>query len=131
MGYHKGTAPVRRFSDAWNSHTIPGCRGGIPNVLARTSSRVASVQPTNIPTVDNAIMNHESTNNGQLTREVTYGEDPIANYSSLQSLRDGDFTRVYPSMDALFEDILHGDGDLFKQAVLLFIDLNTRYYGTC
>lgn len=118
--------PVRRFIGAWNAHTIPGCRGGIPDVLARTSSRVVSIQPLHIPTVNEAVRNHES-NNGNLTRDVTYGRDPIADYSGLQALRESDFSRVFPSMDALFEDVLHADGNLLKQAIFHFRDLNTRY----
>jgi hypothetical protein len=118
--------PVQRFIQAWNCHTIPGNRGGVPNILARTTSRVACVQPSQIPTVYEAVRNHES-GGGNLTREAGFGRDPIADYPGLQSLRERDFTLVFPSMDAVFEDILHSHGDLFKQAVLHFISLNSRY----
>ena len=52
--------PVRRFVGAWNAHTIPGSRGGIPNVLARTSSRIARLTASHIPTVDAAVESHEA-----------------------------------------------------------------------
>ena len=118
--------PVEMFVRAWNAHTIPGNRGGIPNVLARTSSQVAHIRPMHIPTVDEAVQNHESSG-GQLTREATYGTDPIAGYEGLQALRERDFALVFPSMDAVFQDILHANGDLFRQAILHFRDLNLRY----
>ena len=119
--------PIKRFISAWNAHTIPGQRGGIPTVLARTSSRIAQLTPSRIPTVDEAIANHEYGGTHHLTREVGFGRDPIANYSGLQILRERDFDVVFPSMDAVFEDILHGNGDLLRQAILHFRDLNTRY----
>lgn len=56
-----------------------------------------------------------------------YGVDPIANYSGLQALRERDFNLVYPSMDAIFENILHERGEIFKQAIQSFIDLTSRY----
>lgn len=115
--------PVQRFISAWNAHTIPGNRGGIPNILARTSSRVACIQPLQIPTVNEAVRNH----GGQLTREACFGRDPIADYGGLQALRERDFILVFPSMDAVFEDVLHGNGDLLKQAIFHFRDLNFRY----
>lgn len=118
--------PIQRFVRAWNCHTIPGNRGGVPSILARTTSRVAHVHPLQIPTVIEAVSAHES-GGGNLTREAGYGQDPIAEYPGLQALRERDFNLVFPSMDALFEDVLHGHGDLLKQALLHFIDLNLRY----
>ena len=29
---------IRNFIAAWNDHRLPGCRGGIPNILARRTN---------------------------------------------------------------------------------------------
>ena len=118
--------PVRLFVNAWNAHTLPGSFGGIPNVLAQSSTHVGQIPYAQIPTTDDATINYES-HGGRLSREVTYGSDPLAAYPGLQALRERDFTQVFSSMSDIFEDILHDDGDLPKQAILLFIDINMRY----
>jgi len=118
--------PVRLFVNAWNAHTLPGSRGGIPNVLARSSSHVGQIPHAQIPTKDNATRNYESYG-GHLSRQVSYGTDPLAAYPGLQALRERDFTQVFSSMNEIFEDILHDDGDLLKQAILFFIHINWRY----
>ena len=87
---------------------------------------VTRVLPSQIPTVDEAVSSHESSGS-HLTREVMYGRDPITEYPGLQALRERDFVLVFPSMGAVFEDVLHGRGDLLKEAILHFMDLNNRY----
>lgn len=77
--------------------------------------------------MDDAVAAHIS-QGGQLAPEASmaYGTDPMAEYPSLQTLRDRDYRLTFPSTE-LFEDILHNDGALFQQAVLSFIDINHRY----
>ena len=119
---------VKNFVVSWNSHRIPGRSGGIPNVLARISHCTTELQPSVVPTLAQAVSLHEN-RGGCLSAEGRYGSDPIASYPGLQQLRERDFREAYPSMNALFENILHEDGSLFKEAVHSFIDM-TRRYGT-
>ena len=90
-------SPIMDFIRAWNSHTIPGVRGGIIDVLARSNDRVTFIHPTNVPGVDSAIAAHVS-QGGQLAPESTmmYGTDPVARYPGLQTLRDHDFRLMFP-----------------------------------
>lgn len=117
---------ITRFVASWNSHRLPGRYGGIPNVLARLTDQTTQVLPGTIPSVDYAATLHQNMG-GTLSPERCFGVDPIAMYPRLQALRERDFKIAYPSMDAVFEDILHGHGGLFKQAIHSFIDLSHRY----
>ena len=121
-------SPIMDFIRAWNSHTIPGVGGGIPDVLARRNDRVTFVHPTNVPGVDSAVAAHVS-QGGQLAPEssMVYGTDPNAGYPALQTLRDRDFRVMFPSTQQVFEDILHNGGILFQRAIISFMDLNRRY----
>lgn len=117
---------IKNFVGSWNSHRIPGRSGGIPNVLARVSNCTTELQPSTVPTLAQAVSLHEG-RGGSLSAEGHYGSDPIATYPGLQQLRERDFREVYPSMSALFENVLHEGGALFKEAIHSFIDLTQRY----
>ena len=118
--------PIAAFVRAWNSHRIPGHAGGIPNALAEQSTQLTPVDPIQVPSVCDAVTLHEATHSS-LTRELTYGMDPINGHPHLQALRERDFFLAFPSMDALFTNILHSDGGLFSDAILSFISLSLRF----
>ena len=119
-------SPVAAFVNAWNSHTIPGRRGGIPDVLAARAYQISLLTPSQVPSVHEAVQLHESTNR-RLTRESMYGVDPLAMHPALQQLRERDFFHSYPSMEVIFSDILHGNGEIFQAAILFFITLCLRF----
>jgi len=122
------TPAIQKFVSSWNSHRIPGGNGGVPNVLARVSNETTPLQSASVPSVDYAVTLHENAG-GTLSPEGYYGVDPIAGYPQLQELRLRDFKLTYPSMDELFEDVLHHHGASFKQAIHFFVHL-TQSYGT-
>lgn len=115
------TCAVKRFMCAWNSHRIPGRNGGIPSVLARINNRTSQIHSHQIPNTEAAVALHES-EHCQLSRDLIYGNDPIMEYLGLQNLRERDFEKEFPSMDSVFQDILHGHGTLFKTAIHFFIN---------
>ena len=61
------------------------------------------------------------------TRVYTYGVDPIDEFPHLRALRERDFSSAFPSMDAILSDIRHGDGTMFRDAVLVFISLSVHF----
>ena len=119
-------SPVATFVRAWNSHRIPGQAGGVPNALAQMTCQLNPLHPLQVPTVCEAVALHEATH-GPLTRQSTYGVDPIHASSHLQVLRERDFQSAYPSYEAIFADILHNNGNMFREAILLFISLSLRF----
>ena len=119
---------VRNFVAAWNEHRLPGCMGGIPNLLAQRANQTTRLDPLSIPTTSFAIALHEQLG-GQLTRESSFGRDPLAGHPQLASLRERDFSFRHPSMEEIMQCVLHGDSAVFKQAIMHFIEL-TRSYST-
>ena len=65
---------VKNFIAAWNEHCLPGCQGGMPNILARRTNQVTQVNLSIIPTTSGAITIHERLGS-QLTRESQFGRD--------------------------------------------------------
>ena len=95
-------------------------------MLARANNQVTPISRQNIPSLDQAISAHEN-NGGHLTPESCYGQDPIIDLPGLQLLRERDFLYEYPNMDAVFQNVLHDNGTIFRQAILFFIELTNRY----
>ena len=117
---------VEKFISSWNAHRIPGSNGGIPNVLARIMDHTTRLPPGTIHTVENAVSLHTD-GGGRLTPEGYFGVDPIQSFPQLQSLRERDFQHLYPSLEAVFENVVIDNGELFKQAIHSFITLTGQY----
>ena len=113
---------IHNFILAWNSHRIPGVRGGVPNHLAATS-QTAYVQPSLLPSTSEAVRLH----GGHLSEEQSFGHDPLEGFAQLQRLRERDFFTLNPHMTTIFQDVLHGYGRLFKLAIQNFIQLTNRF----
>ena len=126
VGIQVAAPPIRAFVDAWNAHSIPGRQGGIPNRLAANTCQINALLPAQVPSTHEAIYLHESAR-GLLTRESTYGIDPLAGRQELQALRQRDFHSRYPSMEAIFADVLHNGGTLLREAILTFIELSNNF----
>ena len=92
----------------------------IPRVLAWLSDQTTHLLPSSIPSVDSAIALNEIAG-GHLSPDRCYG------VGELQRLRDRDFEILYPSMDAVYGDILHADGIPFRQATHYFTDMSCRF----
>ncbi len=86
------------FVSAWNSHRIPGRNGGIPSMLARTTNQVTQLNPTHIPSTDTVIQLFERGSSNRLTRESTFGRDPLHGHPQLRSLRQRDFFNQFPNV---------------------------------
>ena len=119
-------SPIAAFVSAWNSHTIPGQNGGIPGVLASRTRLIHAIPSSQVPSVLEAINLHETTT-GRLTRESTYGVDPLDTHLQLKALRERDFFATFPSMAAIFSDVAHGNGEMFTEAITLFISLSLHF----
>ncbi len=120
------SSPLHTFIQSWNCHTIPGRNGGIPNNLAVATRQIIPLQTSVVPSVVEAVNIHES-NGSRLTHESTFGFDPIGDYDGLQKLRERDFFARYPSMDIIFSDVLHSNGEMLVGAIQFFISLSEHF----
>lgn len=108
--------PLSEFVQAWNHHRIVGSSGGIPIRLARNNNGLTPIPSTAVPQTNQAIDIFRQ-KGGHLTPESTFGRDLI-NSPRLQILHTTDFNSRYPVLTLVFENVLHGDGALFKSCIL-------------
>ena len=108
-------SPIKDFISAWNSHRIPGRNGGIPNQLA-SHNGITPLSPSVVPSTAQCVQAHESSGR-HLAHDLVFGSDPLMDYPQLQSLRENQFRTEFPDLDLIFKDILHRDGQLFKNCI--------------
>ena len=116
---------LERFVRAWNAHRIDGLRGGIPNELASRCNTIP-LPRANIPSTDHAVQMYEDAG-GQLRRDFKFGEDPLFADPALQQNRSRDFHGIFSSFEAIYENVISNDGEQFKQALLLYLQLTVHY----
>ena len=115
---------IKTFICAWNSHRIPGPRGGVPNELASQHSHVSPLPYNSIPSTTQMIGLHEA-GGRRLCRNVSYGHDPLHGQQQLQLLRERDIFSMF-DMNIVFQSVLHGNGELFKRCIHRFIFLTNN-----
>ena len=113
---------VHSFVLAWNAHRIPGRRGGVPNILASRSPQTASLPTSDIPSTYDIVRIYKE-RGGTRTPEHSFGRDPLERYEWLQDIRKHDFCQRFPSTETVFQETLHGNGSLLRDAIQYFIRL--------
>ena len=63
---------------------------------------------------------------GTLTDPAPFGMDPLEQDYSKKHLRMKAFCDRYPSFDTIFHELVNGSDDLFRQALLFFIEITKR-----
>ena len=121
VGIQVAASAISAFVDAWNAHRIPGPQGGIPNTLAVNTCQINALLPLHVPSTREAIYLHET------TRGLLTSSDPLTGHHELQALRESDFYSRYPSMEAIFTDVLHNEGVMLREAILAFIELSDNF----
>ena len=96
----------------------------MPDILA-CNSATTTLAPNTIPSTAKMIQIHER-DGACLTRDSQFGCD-LCDYPSLQALRDRDFHILYPNPGDVFDNIVHSDGQLFKNCLLYFTLLTRRF----
>ena len=120
------TNAIRSFIQAWNCHRIPGPEGGVPNTLAAQRNHITPLSSNIVPSTQHMVGIHEE-DGLRLQRDASYGTDPLCGNIQLQQLRERDFFAVCPDLDAVFQDILHGQGHLFRVSINHFLSLTNQF----
>lgn len=116
--------PIKNIS-AWNCHRIPGRNGGIPIELSR-NNQVTRLDPTHVPSTSMAVAHHQLTGS-RLSPVSCFGQDPLHQNTHLQHLRDRDFTLRVPEFGVVFEAIVLGNAQPFKDAIHHLISLSHSF----
>ena len=128
IGIHISQRRVGRSMGRVAPSAQQGIRGGIPNTLASHAPQTTHLASANIPSTSQAIWLHQN-QGGRIGDEHTYGRDPLAGYEQLQQLRERDFCQMYPNMQEVFQNVVTGNGSMFKHAIKSFINC-TRSFAT-
>ena len=128
---------------SWNNHRIPGidmcheliqsntvlvlllilgARRGVPDNLMQTSNCIAKVDPSIVPSPDEAVRQF-TLDGSDLTLWSPFGLDPLANFPNLSYQREEFFSRHYPDIDIAFHNLVNGNTTIFQCALKFFINL--------
>ena len=118
-----------QFIQAWNSHRIDGRNGGVPNQLAHEHRNTTRLPDGVIPSVDDAVTMYEASG-GHLSHESLFGVDPLLQHPQEQRYRIRDFHIRYNSFDAIYHNVVSGNGEEFNRAIVYFRDLTLQYART-
>ena len=91
-------------------------------MVAQRTSRVHPLNSAMIPSVEDAIQMYTDAG-GTLTRDSSFGIDPLASSDALINLRETEFIRDNPTFDEIYSNIINGDGSLMVRAVLSLINV--------
>ena len=95
----------------------------IPDVVSQRTSRVHSVNPAMIPSMEDAVQMYTDAG-GHITHDSSFGIDPLASSDTLINQRETEFIRDNLAFEEIYSNTINGDGSLMVSAVLSFI--NTR-----
>ena len=94
----------------------------IPEVVAQRMCRVHPVNPSLVPSVEDAIQMYTDAG-GTITLNSSFGIDPLASSDALINQRETEFTQNNPSFDDIYSDVINGDGSFMAAAVLSFVNI--------
>ncbi len=91
----------------------------------QTNNRTAKIPLTLLPTAEEAVHAYQQTG-GVLTLLPRFGHDPLDGHENLISARRQGFSDQYPDFEQIFSNVVNGNMQPFKCALLLFISLTSR-----
>ena len=107
---------------SWNHHRVPGPEGCIPIENMRETKKTVDLPELLIPSVPEAVRMYESFG-GNLTRNSTFGDDPLINIEHAYESRERMFRAQQPSGSDIFSEIVHGQYQSAKSAIDYFYNL--------
>lgn len=75
-----------------------------------------------VPSVEDAIQMYTDAG-GTITRDSSFGDDPLANSGVLNNQRETEFIRDNPTFQEIYSNVINGDGSLLMSAVLSFFNI--------
>jgi hypothetical protein len=119
---------LQHMTDSWNYHRIPGPNGCVPIQNMEQTAHTAHLAPEVIPTVSEVVYMYEEMG-GRLTRDSSFGIDPIITRADLLESREQLFLSSQPSGQAIFAETVHGRHASLKKAIEAFIQITQYLQG--
>lgn len=102
---------------------------GIPDQRMLQKNEVKRLDSSLIVSPSDAIEMYTS-NGRRITLESQFGCDPLLNDSAKFEIRSRSFKEMCPSFSFVFSQVVTGHNDIFKEKLLLFIDITRRLAQT-
>lgn len=102
-----------------------GEQRGIPNVLMSNNNQVAQLNPSVIPTPDDALQQFQDCG-WEVTVFNSFGQDPLELRPYLIAEREELFHQRHPTFDEIFHSTVNGNDLLFKAGLLDFITISKQ-----
>ena len=114
--------PFSLFFCAFFSFCFTENSARIPDVAAQRMCRVHPVNPSLVPSVEDAIQMYTDSG-GTTTLNSSFGVDPLSSSDALINQRETEFTQNNLSFDDIYSNVIHGDGSFMAATVLSFINI--------
>lgn len=80
------------------------------------------INPDDMPNGEEAVEIYNSVYHGRITRETSFGYDPLSHSSKLQEEREQNFLALYDIAN-IFSECVNERSRLFEDALLYFINI--------
>ena len=97
----------------------------VPNVMMLQDNRVKKVDIANLPDPVSASDAYRA-DGGHITDPTPYGVDPVAHDTTKLEIRKKAFFDKCSSFDFLFNQLVNGFPQSFKEALLFYINITNR-----
>ena len=94
---------------------------GVPSTVKTVTSRLAPLNPANVPDGITAKGMYEQWFSRALNSESAFGEDPLFQHPGLVAQREQELLRRF-TIDDLFGKLTNENVNEFQEAILFFID---------
>ena len=98
---------------------------GAPNVLMNNNNQAAQLNPSVIPTPDDALQQFQDCG-GDITVFNCFGQDPLELRPDLITEREDLFCQRNPTFDEIFHSTVNGNDLLFKTGLMDFITISKQ-----
>jgi hypothetical protein len=103
---------------------------GIPEELAKSTNHARQLPATAIPNIQQAVDSYEATG-GRLLDAADFGTDPLRDSEELKMRREQLFAAAISSIDSVFHCVVNGHLDVFKGAIVAFVDITVALARQC
>ncbi len=102
-------------------------RSHIPNCVFQANNKITRLALRNLPNAQQAVQMYQQDQQGRISENSKFGEDPIQTDNSKLSIRTQAFIERYPSYEQIFFELVNNaNPTLFKSGLIFYIDLTYR-----
>ena len=98
----------------------------IPNRVMQNSNRIVRLDVRHLPTAQQAVNMYQQEQQGRISDDSGFGQDPIHANLSKTSIRAQVFGERFPSLEVIFHELVNENPVPFKNGLIFYIDVTRR-----